>query len=103
MVMTLKRPIRLLLGEAEFVDHGLFFGIHFLELGIPDLGAGNAGLGIQAGIGEVLLEAVALHRLDERVRADLHPLRRGAGVRSEERRVGKERVSTCSSRWSPYH
>src|SRR3546814_17932997 len=23
--------------------------------------------------------------------------------RSEERRVGKEGVSTCSSRWSPYH
>src|SRR3546814_12721269 len=22
---------------------------------------------------------------------------------SEERRVGKERVSTCRSRWSPYH
>src|SRR3546814_4786854 len=28
-----------------------------------------------------------------------------AGVlgRSEERRVGKEGVSTCRSRWSPYH
>src|SRR3546814_11623247 len=25
------------------------------------------------------------------------------GMRSEERRVGKECVSTCSSRWSPYH
>src|SRR3546814_14590304 len=25
------------------------------------------------------------------------------GVRSEERRVGKVCVSTCSSRWSPYH
>src|SRR3546814_18765611 len=23
--------------------------------------------------------------------------------RSEERRVGEERVSTCRSRWSPYH
>src|SRR3546814_11223063 len=28
----------------------------------------------------------------------------GKGVdRSEERRVGKECVSTCRSRWSPYH
>src|SRR3546814_8146658 len=27
----------------------------------------------------------------------------GAGIRSEERRVGKECVSTCRSRWSPYH
>src|SRR3546814_2291038 len=26
-----------------------------------------------------------------------------AGGRSEERRVGKECVSTCRSRWSPYH
>ena len=24
-------------------------------------------------------------------------------ARSEERRVGKECVSTCRSRWSPYH
>src|SRR3546814_6495557 len=27
----------------------------------------------------------------------------GCRPRSEERRVGKECVSTCSSRWSPYH
>src|SRR3546814_14663248 len=27
----------------------------------------------------------------------------GHQVRSEERRVGKECVSTCRSRWSPYH
>src|SRR3546814_17464585 len=29
--------------------------------------------------------------------------RRIGFVRSEERRVGKEGVSTCRSRWSPYH
>src|SRR3546814_13656806 len=28
---------------------------------------------------------------------------RAFGFRSEERRVGKECVSTCRSRWSPYH
>src|SRR3546814_12340504 len=27
----------------------------------------------------------------------------GAAARSEERRVGKECVSTCRYRWSPYH
>src|SRR3546814_12680640 len=27
----------------------------------------------------------------------------GEVLRSEERRVGKECVSTCQSRWSPYH
>src|SRR3546814_18098159 len=35
-----------------------------------------------------------------------HPGRKvqqGRGRRSEERRVGKECVSTCRSRWSPYH
>src|SRR3546814_13935871 len=42
----------------------------------------------------------------------IHPIKRVFGVghahacgavRSEERRVGKECVSTCRSRWSPYH
>src|SRR3546814_3536346 len=39
-------------------------------------------------------------RLDE-----FRGLQRKAGEadRSEERRVGKEWVSTCRSRWSPYH
>src|SRR3546814_14559064 len=33
----------------------------------------------------------------------LHALSAGGLSRSEERRVGKECVSTCRSRWSPYH
>src|SRR3546814_18465696 len=32
-----------------------------------------------------------------------HLLPEGKLVRSEERRVGKECVSTCRSRWWPYH
>src|SRR3546814_18841212 len=50
---------------------------------------------------------VRAHR--PRLRADaaqLHAavlVRRAALDRSEERRVGKECVSTCRSRWSPYH
>src|SRR3546814_11348043 len=31
------------------------------------------------------------------------PSGRSKGERSEERRVGKECVSTCRSRWAPYH
>src|SRR3546814_16046597 len=31
------------------------------------------------------------------------PLNSSLILRSEERRVGKECVSTCRSRWSPYH
>src|SRR3546814_12303031 len=40
-----------------------------------------------------------------RIRHDLARLARAAGTleRSEERRVGKECVSTCRSRWSPSH
>src|SRR3546814_13628766 len=34
---------------------------------------------------------------------DEPPLPGGDGVRSDERRVGNECVSTCRSRWSPYH
>ena len=36
----------------------------------------------------------------------MYYIERGLGIkwlRSEERRVGKECVSTCRSRWSPYH
>src|SRR3546814_13484176 len=33
----------------------------------------------------------------------LEAQRKGAIARSAERRVGKECVSTCRSRWSPYH
>src|SRR3546814_11460304 len=38
-------------------------------------------------------------------RADLDQFHRVIfqNLRSEERRVGKECVSTCRSRWSPYH
>src|SRR3546814_13455973 len=35
--------------------------------------------------------------------ADLPTLSDASLPRSEERRVGKECVSTCQSRWSPYH
>src|SRR3546814_5197799 len=34
---------------------------------------------------------------------DVQTRQRGRAVRSEERRVGKECVSTCRSRWWPYH
>src|SRR3546814_17039241 len=38
-------------------------------------------------------------REDQHIKAKKQPL----AIRSEERRVGKECVSTCRSRWSPYH
>src|SRR3546814_2695166 len=37
------------------------------------------------------------------LKAMFGPPARFSAPRSEERRVGKECVSTCRSRWSPYH
>src|SRR3546814_14809449 len=53
-------------------------------------------------------EAAVVHRffeVDEDLELVLEDARGiGDGIfRSEERRVGKECVSTCRSRWSPYH
>src|SRR3546814_16681351 len=36
-------------------------------------------------------------------RGEIVEIEAGELLRSEERRVGKERVSKCRSRWSPYH
>src|SRR3546814_12037837 len=63
--------------------------------------------GKAAAVGEPYGDtAVEIDRLDafEAVGAVRGGERPGAAVeRSEERRVGKECVSTCRSRWSPYH
>src|SRR3546814_14616257 len=77
------------------------------------------GLGDQLALYRARGEHVGLHDLDATVsladddapaillahEPDIFPLvpRRVALTRSEERRVGKECVSTCRSRWSPYH
>src|SRR3546814_18043954 len=45
------------------------------------------------GIGATAIRSAAL----------ASPMCSAANRRSEERRVGKECVSTCRSRWSPYH
>src|SRR3546814_15402402 len=45
---------------------------------------------------QVQVDAAQIDVVDVHYRSDLFD-------RSEERRVGKECVSTCRSRWSPYH
>src|SRR3546814_20079408 len=62
---------------------------------------GNLGDGFLAGgTGELqAVETLAEHAV-ELVEVALVLYQ---GGRSEERRVGKECVSTCRSRWSPYH
>src|SRR3546814_14072621 len=47
-----------------------------------------------------------LHPAGDAVEQRTHRIRQQStteGIRSEERRVGKEGVSMCRSRWSPYH
>src|SRR3546814_13937473 len=56
--------------------------------------------------GEVAPEAKPLEQVKRFGRlAALNPEHREShlALRSEERRVGKECVSTCRSRWSPFH
>src|SRR3546814_7917444 len=54
---------------------------------------------------EALREIDLLHRqaLVPATAARIRAICRRCTRRSEERRVGKECVSTCRSRWSPYH
>src|SRR3546814_15631910 len=66
--------------------------------------AGERWLGCSTAVGGgggtlvVVARDVTRAREVDRMKADLI-----STVRSEERRVGKECVSTCRSRWSPYH
>src|SRR3546814_16963777 len=53
----------------------------------PLLGAGDFLLNLSVDVSSIALVELAQAR----------------GARSEERRVGKECVSTCRSRWAPYH
>src|SRR3546814_1748495 len=76
-VQTCALPIFTTVTGALFAGT-LFALLAYVEQTFPDL-AGLAFVGIAAA-------AISLGR-----------------QRSEERRVGKECVSTCRSRWSPYH
>src|SRR3546814_18221438 len=51
---------------------------------------------------ETLQIAGTAHEQASGERATLARLGRPSAARSEERRVGKECVRTCTSRWSPY-
>src|SRR3546814_17970643 len=58
-------------------------------------------VGLVADGGEEIAGSADGHRHQERIHVVVEALRQGG--RSEERRVGKECVSTCKSRWSPDH
>src|SRR3546814_11784993 len=65
------------------------------------------GMNREAAVVAVYVQLVEPETMDQRrLRMRNRPAdhaRDGGFDRSEERRVGKECVSTCRSRWSPYH
>src|SRR3546814_16575481 len=78
-------------GEAVFGRDALGLGA------IAADEAGEAAVGAVREFGDDAAEAVTAetdHRITERA---------ALWLRSEERRVGKECVSTCRSRWAPYN
>src|SRR3546814_6823495 len=93
----------------EFVDCGLFFFKQktAYEMRISDWSSDVCSSDLQGG-GEaesVGVSVVEGHLLGFLVTSteDLFQWARTGSLRSEERRVGKECVSTCRSRWWPYH
>src|SRR3546814_15384612 len=81
--------------------------------GVPSLISGNLDLKEETGdsitIGAVVRPDMGSSLLsDLTVSVDFYDIKIKDAIgivpgRSEERRVGKECVSTCRSRWSPYH
>src|SRR3546814_13624281 len=84
--------------QAQAIPH--------LLMGRDIIGIAQTGTGKTAGFTLPMIEALSTGRARARMPRSLilEPTRElAAQVRSEERRVGKECVSTCRSRWSPYH
>src|SRR3546814_11676584 len=79
------------------------------ESRLAKLSSSFMGQSFDANIQETPKNGKFLHVLRLQISSDAAefepglPRKAAILVRSEERRVGKECVSTCRSRWSPYH
>src|SRR3546814_18463908 len=83
------------------------------EYDVVVVGAGGAGLRATLGLAEAGLKTANITKVFPTrshtvaatggISASLGNLSEDHWLRSEERRVGKECVSTCRSRGSPYH
>src|SRR3546814_14357921 len=105
-----RSPRRLLLDFSDIFGDGLGFNSLRGHFDIADGQARTDDLLVQAAAAEIRVRGRAgLVAQDYDQMVDVRPKAGsvfpavGALARSEERRVGKECVSTCRSRWSPSH
>src|SRR3546814_12059261 len=102
-----------LAAKAVGVLYLLAVGVRLADFAVPEQLAQHLGDGDLARLPAQVVDARverrigALQRLDRQAAGDEtggeDSFAGAQGVSSEERRVGKECVSTCRSRWSPYH
>src|SRR3546814_20563633 len=97
-------PFRLRDESQPFIDRHIRRRRGFEPAGQP-FGIGNGGLRPDDPAAVPLALLFGPHaNIMEIPETPLGPVRVDTALdRSEERRVGKECVSTCRSRWSPYH
>src|SRR3546814_11834606 len=83
----------------------LVTGVQTCALPICGIAAGEGGVQLVADAlaQPRLRRCIGLLQKIEQQPAGHAPVQADDTTRSEERRVGKECVSTCRSRWSPYH
>src|SRR3546814_14356574 len=98
-----KKPAGELLASAHRIDreyrimaalHGVIPVPRMLHLCLDETVIGQAFYLMDHVEGRIAADARLI---------DIEPGERRTLSRAEERRVGKECVSTCRSRWSPYH
>src|SRR3546814_17675066 len=81
---------------------GAFYGLAPVYAAKQGMSSEQIAVFLAAAVSSGLLSQWPLGWLADRIdRVGL--IRINAMIRSEERRVGKECVRTCRSRWSPYH
>src|SRR3546814_15920357 len=81
----------------------LFAADHFIQLAPHAHRAFIRTKQDRVQVPKIMIANPALLQLYHRLVLCSEHLRACFRIRSEERRVGKECVSTCRSRWSPYH
>src|SRR3546814_12112128 len=103
MIVWIEKPLILLLHDRQIAEHGGLAGVRDENLLQSALARPQQLYAYGDPPPDLAALAASLAHGIARNHAFVDGNKRSAIVRSEERRVGKECVSTCRSRWSPYH